>query len=559
MKLLWTLQFFALLGEAQFVPLPGSLENIGVFLPPRPRTPLCHTEVLVQHVFAQSWGKPFIGTYYPPQEASCSQNWDLVSLNLSAVSLGRQFDRLGSIVLGGVEIWRTSTAEPTRTGIHWSYVKDITRFSALLLKSQSLVVDLPNNIVGPYDGSFNITIEINFYRKGKAVLYPDEIIPLSNGPLSYMVSLPPTFNYTMENFPRNIERAYLEVFASGAGEEEQWYTNVDDNCTHMNEDNILIGNGAFRSVNVFLDGMVIGFFTPFPIIYTGGIVPGLWRPVAAIGAFDQPSYLLDLTALLPILCDGLPHNFEIKVRGLPDINSYWLLSAHVLMYRDHNSYKPTSGKIAYIRHKDSNPTSIVDSITPNNKSFDIETQALETLEIGSLVTTSSGDKIVETLYRTQFINKQHHSNFTFAENTRQTIYQYVSSYENQKKVYGSNGIYTTNVDENFKTYKSNGFSIDGKIKSIFKQGILDPNTKKYSWTHIEQEGQGYYFANKYNNETISFGSQELFYSVRGPNLYNRHIKVINNTIVEDSGVGAEIHPLINSHDLYSNYVLSSRT
>lgn len=43
--------------------------------------------------------------------------------NLTVVSAGRQFDRLGIVYLGDIEILRTSTAEPTMTGIEWTYLK----------------------------------------------------------------------------------------------------------------------------------------------------------------------------------------------------------------------------------------------------------------------------------------------------------------------------------------------------------------------------------------------------------------------------------------------------
>ena len=57
--------------------------------------PTCQ-EVLVVHSFAFSYGQPFVGTYTPP---SCEFN--RVTWNLTVVSAGRQFDRLGSYFLRG--------------------------------------------------------------------------------------------------------------------------------------------------------------------------------------------------------------------------------------------------------------------------------------------------------------------------------------------------------------------------------------------------------------------------------------------------------------------------
>ena len=79
--------------------------------------PTCQ-DVLAVHSFAFSYGKPFVGEYAPP---SCSFN--RVTWNLTVVSAGRQFDRLGIVYLGDIEVFRTSTAEPTTDGIEWTCLK----------------------------------------------------------------------------------------------------------------------------------------------------------------------------------------------------------------------------------------------------------------------------------------------------------------------------------------------------------------------------------------------------------------------------------------------------
>lgn len=79
--------------------------------------PSCQ-ETLITYSFANSYGAPFIGDYVPP---SCKFN--RVTWNLTVTSAGRQFDRLGIVYLGDIEVFRTSTAEPTATGIEWTYLK----------------------------------------------------------------------------------------------------------------------------------------------------------------------------------------------------------------------------------------------------------------------------------------------------------------------------------------------------------------------------------------------------------------------------------------------------
>lgn len=100
----------------------GSLEitdgssNASVEVVPS-RKPTCQ-ETLVVYSFGASYGQPYVGNYSPP---ACSFN--RVSWNLTVTSSGRQFDRLGSVSFGDIELFRTSTAEPTQTGIEWTYIK----------------------------------------------------------------------------------------------------------------------------------------------------------------------------------------------------------------------------------------------------------------------------------------------------------------------------------------------------------------------------------------------------------------------------------------------------
>lgn len=85
--------------------------------------PLCQ-QVLAEHSFAYSYGSPFVGDYSPPD---CRFN--RITWNLTVTSAGRQFDRLGIVYLGDLEVFRTSTAEPTAPGIEWVYLKVRATFS----------------------------------------------------------------------------------------------------------------------------------------------------------------------------------------------------------------------------------------------------------------------------------------------------------------------------------------------------------------------------------------------------------------------------------------------
>ena len=75
------------------------------------------------------------------------------------------------------------------------------------------------------------------------------------------------------------------------------------------------GGGSFRELRVWVDGVLAGAALPFPVVYSGGIDPLLWRPLAGIESFDIPPYRFDLTPFAGALNDGAAHNFSIDVVG----------------------------------------------------------------------------------------------------------------------------------------------------------------------------------------------------------------------------------------------------
>lgn len=129
----------------------GFLEVKQPYVPPRKdlHSPACR-QTIVQHVFGNSYGSPYVGTYSPP--ANCS--FTTTILDLSVTSQGRQYDRLALLYLDDNEIWRTSTAMPIRSGIYWSYQKDVSVFHSLLSEEKKLIFSLDNVIQGDlYTGS----------------------------------------------------------------------------------------------------------------------------------------------------------------------------------------------------------------------------------------------------------------------------------------------------------------------------------------------------------------------------------------------------------------------
>ncbi len=78
------------------------------------------------------------------------------------------------------------------------------------------------------------------------------------------------------------------------------------------------GLSPFREVQLYLDGFLAGVEWPFPVIFTGGVVPSLHRPIVGLQAFDLREQEIDITPWLPVLCDGKEHTFTIRVVGVED-------------------------------------------------------------------------------------------------------------------------------------------------------------------------------------------------------------------------------------------------
>lgn len=305
----------------------------------------CST-LLMQHVFAFSYGQPFVGNYTPP---ACSFN--TVTINLTVSSHGRQFDRLALLYLGDIEVFRTSTAEPTPAGIVWTYTKDMTQYLPLWKQPQKVIFDLGNLIDSTYTGAFNVTLTASFFTSPNPPLIADVILPISarnsaqNGASAF--TLPSDNATTTLMLPGGVQHATVSLSACGQATEEFWYSNVlsTDTETFLNTTGELYGYSPFREVQLLIDGMVAGVVWPFPIIFTGGIAPGFWRPIVGIDAFDLRESEIDISPFVPYLSDGKPHSFQIKVVGLQsngngalelseEVGSYWVVTGKVFLFID---------------------------------------------------------------------------------------------------------------------------------------------------------------------------------------------------------------------------------
>ncbi|KAF3651830.1 putative LRR receptor-like serine/threonine-protein kinase MRH1-like [Capsicum annuum] len=345
-------------------------------------TPSCTLPILT-HDFGNTMGLPPISVDYTPPE-KCS--WNHVALQFNASCKGVQYDRIAAVWLDGADLLRTSTAEPTVDGVFWTVTKDVTRYTSLLVKENiSLSVMLENLVDDVYTGVYRVNVTFLYYDVDdtgvplKLRLVDDVFVdsPIRGGGSLSLNDKPadlimPISGYGGEGFwfriqsdselhgksvaiPKNTYKAVMEICVSFHGDDEFWYSNPPDSYVRANNLTSQRGHGAYREVLLNIDENLVGSVVPFPVIYPGGINPLYWDPVVSIGAFDHPSYDIDLTPFLGILLDGKSHFLWFKV---VDSLPFWLVDANLHLWLD----KQCTGDCAV-------QAAIIDSGTPD---FEIE-------------------------------------------------------------------------------------------------------------------------------------------------------------------------------------------
>lgn len=388
--------------------------------------PSC-SSIIVQYDFTASYGTPFVGTYSPP--SGC--NFTTVVFNMTITSSGINYDRLALLYFGDIEVWRSTTAMPVRTGIYYSFVKDMTAYSALLREEQKVIMQMDNIYNSVFTGNFDVTITALFYNDEGSVTPADAILPISSqsstSNKTSVFSLPDGNATVSLSFPRNVERAVVSVFTSGNGNEEFWYTDVPAQFTSTFNNTFANGYGPWREVQVLIDGQLAGVSWPFPVVFTGGVSPGLWVPIVGIDTYDLGSVDVDISPWLGVLCDGSEHVFELKVVGynssttLGTVASNWWVSGEIFLWLDEGGNQTTGGDLQIFRPE---PTFDLFSATTtysngSNSSLLVELSAQRILTFSNTITTSTGTRLLTWGQDLSYNNIQ---NFT-AAGYNETLWQ----------------------------------------------------------------------------------------------------------------------------------------
>ncbi|MFD4505394.1 peptide-N4-asparagine amidase [Streptomyces sp. NPDC058457] len=322
---------------------------------------------------------PYRGTYTPPQ--GCGDRWSKVVLRLDGKVKGRQYDRLGYLHVGGVEVLRTSTPEPSPDGIEWHVEKDVTRYSDTFRSTQDVEMLIGNVVDDTYTGVIDVKATLTFFAGRPEASVPDKVLTLAG-------------DGTTLTTPRNSERIVAEVYATGSGGgcEEFWYLTVADPASYSCK----ADKGPYREVQIKVDGQLAGIAAPFPNVWTGGWSnPFLWYVVPGPHAFDVKPIEYDLTPFAGLLNDGRPHTVEVSVAGVPEGQSGWSAPVNVLVWQDaHRAH--VTGKVTEVKASEPANSSVY---TPGSGEYRVDTDAGHRLTVAGYVDTSHG-RVATTVSRT---------------------------------------------------------------------------------------------------------------------------------------------------------------
>ncbi|KAJ5723022.1 hypothetical protein N7488_001057 [Penicillium malachiteum] len=479
---------------------------------------------------------------------------------MTVTSRGTQYDRLALMYLGDAEVFRTSTAEPTSTGIVWTYVKEMSQYNALWQEPQKLIFDLGNIITDVYTGPYNVTLTAHFSYENN-VQNANIILPLSakkassNSSSEFTV---PTDNTTVSyTIPDTASRAVVAISACGQSEEEFWWSNVFTEDAYDFEDSIgeLYGYSPFREIQLYIDGTIAGFVWPFPIIFTGGVAPGFWHPIVGIDAFDLRMPEIDISPFLPHLQDGKEHSFEIRVTGLNvssdgtvslagTVNSYWVVTGNIFLWTDDEkkSSKESAGKFSISIEAPEPKFTVTRLIGENKTSGENETLKYSITAERSFKASSSEYTWSQDLSYSNYgyLNQQGWSQVNKQLTSGKNVIAEVGGSSTNETTFSYpllvNATYVlTDTTESISSWMSRGLTIDSTGSLGVSPYTLVSGASKLDTT---QSGTAYYDYVEGGTSTSTGTTLDEIQSTANGVEYSRTIKASGGNVAEDSQPGS---------------------
>ncbi|MFF1381251.1 peptide-N4-asparagine amidase [Streptomyces sp. NPDC058308] len=484
---------------------------------PKPHTKSC--EVTVAEAQFKDF-TPYKGAYAPPEKCG-KGDWGKVVLRLDGKVKGRQYDRLGYLRIGGVEVFRTSTPEPSADGITWSVEKDVTRYSETLGRDQQVEMLIGNVVDDTYTGIIDVKATLTFYEQEKrghaSPAVPDRVVPLGDS--------------TSLTTPRNSERIIAEVYATGSGGgcEEYWYLTVPDAAPYSCK----ADHGPYREVQVKVDGQLAGIAAPFPTVWTGGWSnPFLWYVIPGPRAFDIKPIEYDLTPFAGILNDGRPHRVEVSVVGVPAARTGWSTPVNVLVWQDEKSDHVVTGGLT--RHREG-PLANESTYKPGSgeDAHRLDTEGGHRFSVSGYVNTSHG-RVATTVSRTLANTSVHRWTDGEAMDALKATWT-----DRETVTTGRRAVRT------YRTYTMDGTTTLGdgdRLRTRITLGDRSESAtttsggRRGSWSVLDDryEGDAAYTANVPRDQRHAVGtSRERYRLIGDTGCYDRTLSTVQGTLTED--------------------------
>ncbi|MEU5081046.1 MULTISPECIES: peptide-N4-asparagine amidase [Streptomyces] len=460
---------------------------------------------------------PYRGTYAPPED--CGDRWSKVVLRLDGKVKGRQYDRLGYLRVGGVEVLRTSTPEPSPDGIEWHVEKDVTRYSETLRAARDVEMLIGNVVDDTYTGVIDVHVTLTFYAGRPAAPAPDRVLTLTGTPAG-----------TTLTTPRNSERIVAEVYATGSGGgcEEFWYLTVADPAPYSCK----ADHGPYREVRISVDGRLAGIAAPYPHVWTGGWSnPFLWYVVPAPRAFDVRPVEYDLTPFAGLLNDGRPHRVEVSVAGVPAGQPGWSTPVNVLVWQDpHRDHVP--GALT----EDTATDLVNSSVHTPGREHRVDTEAGHRLTVSGYLDTSHG-RVTTTVTRTLAHTSVHR--WTDGENTDGLD----ASWSDDESV-GTAGHGPARTTRTHRTYTMNGtvtLGPDDRLRTVLTVGdrasaVTRQGGRRTAWSRLDDtySGDAAYTLNVPRDQRHAVGTSTERYRLLGSaGCYDRSLTTVQGVLTED--------------------------
>jgi hypothetical protein len=343
--------------------------------------------------------------YKPP--ANCPGPYSTIVLSVDvSLDAGIQYDRTGTIWIGGVPLWFGTTAEPSpAVGPHWHFERDITDYTSLLAGANTGYVLIANYTNDQDTSIITSSAKLLFYPvpSGQtAPVVPDEIIPLAaDGGGTVALNSGTDTAAIDQTLPTNIVSANLDVFLQSQSNDEFWYTCVPNNLSSELQS---CGGGAFREGEITVDGAPAGVAPVYPWIFTGGIDPYLWAPIPGVQTLNFKPFRVPLTPFAGVLSNGsISHQIALSVYGA---NSYFSVTGALMLYLDHGGSQVT-GSVTKNTLAAPMPN-LKNTITSKNGTISgkLNTTATHDFEISGTLVTSAGSEKYTVKQKGSFANDQ---------------------------------------------------------------------------------------------------------------------------------------------------------